>query len=220
MSPKNNPNRCRLVLITPEKGEDEALARGVLEALEGGDIASIIIPVGDRDESSLQKFAEKFTPQAQAKGIAVIIERDTRVAGRIKADGVHIEGGGVAALAEAIEKAAGRMMIGSGGARTRDDALVLGEAQPDYIFFGRFGFDNTPETHPRNLKLGEWWAEMVSLPCIVLGGSEPKSVLEVAETGADFVAMSAAIFNGEMSPREAVAEINRLLDEQAPSFED
>ena len=46
------------------------------------------------------------------------------------------------------------MMVGAGGAKTRDDALELGEVRPDYIFFGRFGYDNKPEPHPRNLSLG------------------------------------------------------------------
>ena len=66
--------------------------------------------------------------------------------------------------------------------------------RPDYLFFGRFGYDNTPDPHPRNLMLGRWWAEMIEIPCIVLAGSAIESVEPVAATGAEFVALSSAVF--------------------------
>ncbi|RWF70312.1 thiamine phosphate synthase, partial [Mesorhizobium sp.] len=92
--------------------------------------------------------------------------------------------------AETIERLADRMMVGAGGAKTRDEALELGEERPDYMFFGRFGYDNKPEPHHRNLALGEWWAQMIQIPCIVMAGSELASVETVAATGAEFVALS------------------------------
>ena len=143
---------------------------------------------------------------------------DTRIAGRVKADGIHIEGG-KAALAEAIEHFQPKLIVGAGGAKTRDDALELGEERPDYIFFGRFGYDNKPEPHPRNLSLGEWWAEMIQIPCIVLAGSDIASVEAVAATGADFVALSSAVFADGVDPKAAIARANAILDETAPRFE-
>jgi thiamine-phosphate pyrophosphorylase len=210
------PDRCRLVLIIPD-AVTAASADIILQALDGGDVASLIIPVGGRDEVSLQKLAEAVVPAAQERGVAVVIESDTRIAGRVGADGVHLEGS-PAALREAIDHLGGRLMVGTGGAKTRDDALDLGEMQPDYMFFGRFGFDNKPEAHSRNLKLAEWWSQMIALPCIVLGGNSLQSVPDAAATGAEFVALSAAIFAGANTPAQAVAEANRLLDAHAPAF--
>src|SRR5690606_5319550 len=100
----------------------------------------------------------------------------------------------------------------------RDDALELGEARPDYIFFGRFGYDNKPEPHSRNLSLGAWWAEMIEIPCIVMAGSDIASVEAVGATGADFVALSSAIFGEGIDPRQAVSQANAILDETAPRF--
>jgi thiamine-phosphate pyrophosphorylase len=60
---------------------------------------------------------------------------------------------------------------------------------------------------------------MVALPCIVLGGSELSSVVEVAHTGADVVALSAAVFAEGVEPAAAVAQANALLDADAPRFE-
>ena len=82
-------------------------------------------------------------PVAQDKGIAAVIAGDSRIAGRVHADGIHVEGR-KAALADMIDRMQDKMMVGAGGAKTRDDALELGEVRPDYMFFGRFGYDNTP----------------------------------------------------------------------------
>ncbi|WP_315924633.1 thiamine phosphate synthase [Mesorhizobium sp. SP-1A] len=209
------PSRCRLVLIAPPSVAVERIGA----ALSGGDVASLILTQEGSDEASFQAFAEKIVPMAQAAGVAVVIAGDSRVAGRVHADGLHVEGG-TEDLADAIERHQDRMMIGAGGAKTRDDALELGEERPDYIFFGRFGYDTKPEPHARNLALGRWWAEMIEIPCIVMAGSEIASVEAVAATGAEFVALSAAVFAEGVDPTAAVAQANALLDRSAPRFED
>ena len=191
----------------------------IATALEGGDVASLILPQQDFDDAAFQRFAEAIVPLAQGAGVAVVIAGDSRVAGRVGADGLHVESG-KADLAETIERHREKMMVGAGGAKTRDDALELGEERPDYIFFGRFGYDAKPEPHPRNLSLGRWWAEMIEIPCIVLAGSDIGSVDVVAQTGAEFVALSAAIFGEGVDARAAVRQANALLDQNAPRFED
>lgn len=213
------PNRCRLVLIAPQGVEPAAFEDRLAQALAGGDVASLIIPQYDAGEQAFQTLAERVVPVAQAGGAAVMIAGDSRVAGRVRADGIHLDGG-PAELAEAIGKLQGRMAIGAGGAKTRDAALELGEARPDYLFFGRFGYDNKPEPHHRNLSLGRWWAEMIEIPCIVMAGSDIASVEAVAATGAEFVAASAAVFAEGVDPRAAVARANDVLDRTAPRFEE
>lgn len=214
MNPTETPNRCRLVLIAPQG----ATAERLLSALDGGDVASLILPAWDMDDDAFQRHAEAIVPAAQAAGVAVVIAGDPRIAMRSHADGIHVEGGR-RALEEAIEKHQAKLSVGAGGATTRDDALGLGEARPDYLFFGRFGYDNKHEPHPRNLKLGEWWAQMIQIPCIVLGGSEVESVGAVAGTGADFVALSEAVFGAGVEPAAMVERANALLDAEAPRFE-
>lgn len=217
--PDNPPNRCRIVLITPPGQDSAAVERRLRAAISGGDIASIILPAYGLDEASFQAFAERIVPVAQAANIAAIIAEDTRIAGRVGADGLHLETGR-AALEEAIERFQDRLMVGAGGAKTRDDALELGEARPDYMFFGRFGYDNKPEPHSRNLTLGEWWAEMIEIPCIVMAGSDIAGVETVARTGAEFVALSSAVFGEGVDAEQAVMRANAILDETAPRFEE
>lgn len=213
MTEQNTHNRCRIVLIAPPGVTAETFPGALRSALAGGDVASLILPQYDLDETAFQNLAEAATPIAQDAGVAVIIAGDSRVAGRVKADGLHIEG--KADLADAIERLQSKMAIGAGGAKTRDDALALGEYRPDYIFFGRFGYDNKPEPHHRNLGLGEWWAEMIEIPCIVLAGSDIASVEVVGRTGVEFVAVSSAIFADGIEPQVAVARANELLDQIA-----
>lgn len=214
MSETTLPNRCRIVLVAPSG----VPAERVRAAFDGGDVASLILPQYGMDEASFQAFAEQVVPAAQAKGIAVVIAGDTRIAGRVHADGLHVEAG-KAELAETIDNFQARVMVGCGGAKTRDDALELGEMRPDYIFFGRFGYDTKPEPHSRNLSLGQWWAEMIEIPCIVMAGSDIASVEAVAATGCEFVALSSAVFAEGIDPREAVAGANALLEQTAPRFE-
>lgn len=214
MNPSKTPARCRLVLIAPQGATPQVLT----DALAGGDVASLILPQWDMDEDAFQRHAEAVVPGAQEAGVAVMIAGEARIAMRAKADGLHVEGRSKA-LEEAIEKHQGKLMVGAGGPTTRDEALELGEARPDYLFFGRVGYDTKPEPHPRNLKLAAWWSEMVALPCVVLGGSDIESVVEVARTGADFVALSTAVFGEGVEPAGAVARANALLDADAPRFE-
>ena len=214
----NAESRCRLVLILPE-GEELAARVAMLEgALKGGDVASVILPQYGLDDGQFQKHAEALVAVVQKAGAAALVAGDTRVAGRAKADGIHVTGG-LEALGEAVEKFTPKLIVGGGNATDRHKALEVGEVQPDYIFFGKIGGDIKPEAHPKNLALAEWWASMVEIPCIVLGGTDPQSALAVAETGAEFVALDKAVFADPEQAPHVVAAVNALLDEKAPRFE-
>jgi thiamine-phosphate pyrophosphorylase len=217
MNQNATPNRCRIVLITPAGMEAGVLKQRLAEALAGGDVASLILPQYALGEAAYQELAETLAPDAQAAGVAVVIAGDSRIAGRVGADGLHVEGN-AASLAEAIERHQKHMIVGAGGAKDRDEALALGELRPDYVFFGRFGYDTLPEPHPRNLTLGSWWADVIEIPCIVLAGSDVASVEAVGATGADFVALGNAVFADGADPRDAVARANAVLDSTAPRF--
>jgi thiamine-phosphate pyrophosphorylase len=212
-------NRCRLVLIVPDMADADARAKIVADALRGGDVASVIVPQYGLDDGTFQKHAEKLVPLIQEAGAAALIAGDSRVAGRAKADGLHLTGN-AQELSDAIDRHAPKLIVGGGNATDRHTALEIGEVRPDYIFFGKLGGDIKPEAHPKNLALAEWWASMIEIPCIVMGGTDPASALAVAETGAEFVALRQAVFADPAQAPSVVAGINALLDEKAPRFED
>lgn len=209
------PNRCRLVLI----GRANTDANQLISAMDGGDVASVILPQFDLDEASFQKLAEAIAIPVQEKDAALVIAGDSKIAGRVGADGIHLETSR-SELSDAVARSSGRMIIGFGGAKTRHDCLEAGEIGPDYLFFGKFGYDKRPDVHPRSLALGQWWAEMVEIPGIVMAGNTMESVVSAAETGVDFVAVSELVFGNEADPATQVAKINALLDDVAPKFED
>ncbi|KEQ06583.1 MAG: thiamine phosphate synthase [Alphaproteobacteria bacterium] len=214
---RETDDRCRLVLILPPTEDIEKQAQQLEEALGAGDVATVILPQYGRDDQQFQIAAEHIVPIAQAHGAAALIAGDSRTAGRSKADGLHFEGS-IEDLRDTLAKHTPKMIVGAGGASERHKALEIGEAQPDYIFFGKIEGDIKPEPHPKNLALAEWWASMVEIPCIVMGGNEVASVVAAAETGAEFVALRLAVFEHPEGPAAAIATANALLDEKAPRF--
>jgi thiamine-phosphate pyrophosphorylase len=212
-------NRCRLVLIAHDIDDIESRAELLSGALRGGDVASVFVPQYWLVDHAFQKHAERLVQLIQEAGGAALIAGDTRVAGRAKADGLHVTGN-VADLAEAMEKFAPKLIVGGGNATDRHHALEMGEVRPDYIFFGKLDGDIKPEAHPKNLALAEWWASMIEIPCIVMGGTDPDGVLAAAESGAEFVALRLAVFGDPEQAPVVVARVNALLDEKAPRFED
>lgn len=212
-------DRCRLVLIVPDGVGDADDVAAVTAALKGGDVSSVILPQYALSDADFQKRASALVPVIQDLGAAALISGDSRVAGRVKADGLHVQGK-APDLADAMERHSPKMIVGGGGATERHSALELGECRPDYVFFGKLDGDIKPEAHPKNLALGEWWAGMIEIPCIVMAGTALDSALSVAETGAEFVALREAVFSAPQGTAAAVAEVNALLDEKAPRFAD
>jgi thiamine-phosphate pyrophosphorylase len=211
-------DRCRLVLIVPDIADPAQRAKVLRNALRGGDVASVIIPQYGLDDTLFQKHAELLVPVVQEAGAAALVVDNSRVAGRVKADGLHISGN-AAALAEAVEKHTPKLIVGGGNAMDRHHALEIGEIQPDYIFFGKIDGDIKPEAHSKNVALGEWWSAMIEIPAIVMGGADPASALVVAESGAEFVALGKAVFSDPAQAAAIVTRVNAELDEKAPRFE-
>lgn len=210
-------NRCRLVLVTPDIADAAELAAVTGDALRGGDVASVIVPQHGLDDKSFQKRCEALVPVIQAAGAAALIAGDSRVAGRVRPDGLHLEVGPTA-MAEAVGRHAPGLIVGGGNARERHAALSIGEAQPDYVMFGSVAGDIKPEPHSKNLALAEWWADMIEIPCVVMGGTSTAFVEAMAETRAEFIAFGKAVFADPAEAPRIVAEINAVLDEKAPRF--
>lgn len=207
----NVENRCRLVLVTPENIPDEVLVTQISAALEGGDVASIIVPQYKMAEDRYQDVLGSITRMGQDAGAAVVAAGDTRIAGRCEVDGIHVVGG-YSEVRIALKEFGHKWIIGSGGAENRHAALTLGEEAPDYVFFGRFGQDSHREPHKRNIELATWWATVVEVPCILMGGNDLGTLKDAAVTGTDFIALSRAIIGVNIDARSAVETANSVLE--------
>ena len=216
-SPRPVPDRCRVVLVLPEELPTDRTVEALANAFEGGDVASVIVPPHAMGERAYSDHLKAIAALAQPRNVAVLAVRDARLAGRLGLDGVHLDGDDDE-LADVLDRAGGRMMVGTQSARNRDRALEIGELNPDYLMFGRIDGDTHEAPHSKNLELTEWWAEMVEIPAIVMCGTDLDGTVDCAETGAEFVGLSRAVFEDPDRAREMVSRANTMLDQNAPRF--
>lgn len=191
-------------------------ANRLADGLERGDFASVILYDSQNDEAFLQKSAESLIDIVQAKGVALLIANDSRIAGRIKADGVHLEGK-VDDLRQMIERHHDTMILGFGNLRDKHGSMEVGECEPDYLLFGKLGADKKPEAHSRNLTLAQWWSEVMEIPAIVQAGADIATFNDVLATGAEFIAIEEALF-GAHDIVEAIDSINAMIAARTESM--
>lgn len=203
-------DRCRLVLVTPQEVSAETCAERLAAAFEGGDIASVIVPSWGMDDDAYQAHLKRMVDIGQSHGAAVIAFGDTRIAGRCLVDGIHATGG-LTEVREILKEFGHKWIVGCSGGDSRDTALNLGELNPDYVFFGKFGQDTHEAPHKRNVELAQWWAGVVEVPCIVMGGNDLATLDASASTGADFVALSRAVLGDGVDSAAAVRQANDIL---------
>lgn len=211
---RNLEDRCRLILVAPV-GDN---AKGsVKSALLGGDVASVIMQKGALSDTEYVSHVEALLPIIQDAGAAGLVMFDTQLMGRSNADGLFVPSD-IDVLLEMKGRFHPDKIIGFGGAKNKHNSMVAGDVGPDFIFFGKVDGDIKPEAHPKNIELGNWWSDLVEIPCVVMGGNALESVVEIAKSGVEFVAASKCVFEGDLDPEKAVQKINQLLDEHAPDL--
>lgn len=200
----------RLYLVTPADLDIDSFADRLAEALSGGDVACLLVTDEGRGEAASQKLVERLVPIAQAAGTAVLLQNDTRTAGRCRADGVHVDSG-TEDLARALETFRPDGIVGVGDLRTRHDAMSVAELGVDYVFFGLLDQPEEADAHAKTLKFAAWWADVFETPCVALAGASMDSVEACAATGADFIALRGAVWNHPQGPAAAVGAANAIL---------
>lgn len=196
-------HRTRLCLVTPPD-PDRLFAEALRAALAAGDVATLII---DTATVAADRIPE-ITAVAAGGGAAVVLVGGVDLT---EADGTQIETGaeGVRAMRQRYGT---DKIIGAAAIRSRHDAMTLGEALPDYLFFGRIEGDDGTDIHPKALELAAWWSELFEIPAIVMGGSGIDSAGTAAVAGIEFVALRGAVWDYPAGPCEAVARANSALE--------
>ncbi len=95
---------------------------------------------------------------------------------------------------------------------SRHLAMEAGEAGADYVAFGAFYPTSTKETkhRPEPSILG-WWSTLFEIPCVAIGGITPDNAAPLIAAGADFLAVSGAVWNAPEGEAEAVRRFAVLL---------
>lgn len=205
---------CRLYLITPPAIPDPAAFAALLgEALDAGDVAALQIRLKNADDAAVLGAVDALAPAARARGVAVILNDRPDLAARSGCDGVHV-GQSDASYAEARRIMGPDAMIGVTCHDSRELAMEAAEAGADYVAFGAFfPTDTKATTHRPDPGILSIWQETVETPCVAIGGITPANCAGLARAGADFVAVSSAVWNDPDGPAAAVRAFNAALSE-------
>ena len=198
---------CQLYLISPLDvggGFADRLAR----ALDAGPVAAFQFRLKDIDQHEAATLAEPLQQVCAAREVAFIVNDSIALAKRIGADGVHL-GQDDGDPREARAALGPDAQVGVTCHASRHLAMEAGEGGADYVAFGAFYPTTTKATtHRPDPSILSWWATMFELPSVAIGGITPANAAPLVLAGADFLAVSNAVWGGdEVAAVKAFAQV-------------
>ena len=199
--------KCQLYLISP-LDVGGAFPDRLKRALDAGPVAAFQFRVKDVDQHAAAALAEPLRRICADADIAFIVNDSIALAKRTGADGVHL-GQGDGDPREARLELGPAAQIGVTCHASRHLAMEAGEGGADYVAFGAFHSTTTkPTEHVAEPVLLSWWSTMFEIPCVAIGGITPVNAPPLVSAGADFLAVSHAVWGGdEVAAVQAFAEV-------------
>jgi thiamine-phosphate pyrophosphorylase len=202
---------CRLYLISPPHLSPANFAIPLREALVGGDVASFQLRLKNVDDDAIRRATDLLRPIVQATGAAFILNDRPDLAKELGCDGVHI-GQEDAPYAEARAAMGASGIVGVTAHDSRHLAMEAADAGADYVAFGAFFPTRTKEPKTQaDIELLRWWTETTVVPCVAIGGITVQNAPALVEAGADFLAVSAGIWEHPEGPEAAVKAFNVIF---------
>jgi thiamine-phosphate pyrophosphorylase len=204
-----------LYLISPPT-IDDGFVEQLRAAFDGGPVAAFQLRLKGVDEDEIARLAGPLQALCVERDVAFIINDSIALAKRLEADGVHL-GQGDGDPREARRILGPDVQIGVTCHASRHLAMEAGEAGADYVAFGAFFPTTTKETeHRPELAILTWWSAVFELPCVAIGGVTAQNGRALVEAGADFLAVSSAVWAHPEGPGAAVAEFWPVLAPVVP----
>lgn len=201
---------CQLYLISP-LDVSGAFSEKLEQALSAGPVAAFQFRVKGIDQHEAAALAAPLQEICARHDVAFIVNDSISLAKRLKADGVHL-GQGDGDARDAREQLGRDAQIGVTCHNSRHLAMEAAEAGADYVAFGAFFPTSTKEVeHIAELDTVQKWTLVTEIPCVAIGGITPDNAKPLIEAGADFLAVSGAVWNHPRGPAEAVKAFNALL---------
>ena len=199
------PPGCQLLLISPPELDPASFEPQLAAALAAGGSAGFLLRLGAAERTARRAAALRLRPVCSARSVAFLLQDEVDLALEVGADGVLLgapEGVPAARAALGPERILG---VACGG--SRHAAMVAGDAGADYIAFG------DPEVPPacEVPELVAWWSELFVLPCLAEGAASLGECSALASAGADFVGVSALVWQDARGPAASVAELRRAI---------
>lgn len=204
----------QLYLISPQEFELDSFSSQLKEAVASDIVTCFQLRMPDADDAMLTRAIEKLAPICWDEDVAFLLCDQAELVKSMKLDGVHLEGNVTEQAVKAARKTLGEdSSIGVSCFSSRHIAMLAGEAGADYVSFGPV-FDSATkdmEADDQSLEALHWWAVMMELPCVAVGGLTPQNCGEAVTNGADFVAAVSAIWQDSKGPAHAVAEFEKAM---------
>ncbi|WP_156679237.1 thiamine phosphate synthase [Sphingomonas profundi] len=214
---ERDPGRpsCQLYLISPPAIAPEFVKR-LEAALSAGPVAAFQLRLKGLDDHAVAALAEPLMAVCRAHDVAFIVNDSIGLAKRLGADGVHLgqEDGDPREARDALGKDA---QVGVTCHDSRHLAMEAGEAGADYVAFGAFFPTTTKETrHRPDPAILSWWTTLFGIPCVAIGGITAENAPPLVAAGADFLAVSGAVWNHPEGPAAGVRAFAAVLGSDQP----
>jgi thiamine-phosphate pyrophosphorylase len=195
----------QLYLISPLEVGGE-FPRRLERALGAGEglVTAFQFRVKGFDQHEAARLAEPLQAICAAHDVAFIVNDSVALAKRLGADGVHL-GQDDGDPKEAREILGRESQIGVTCHASRHLAMEAGEAGADYVAFGAFYPSSTKDVVKDRGGDAErpapdilaWWARLFEIPVVAIGGITPDNCAPLVAAGADFLAVSGGVWNGD-----------------------
>jgi thiamine-phosphate pyrophosphorylase len=201
----------RLYLVTPAALDPKEFRDRLAAALDAGDVAAVQLRLKDVDDDAIRRACDALRPVTQQRGVAFLLNDRPDLAAQTGCDGVHV-GQQDTPYADARSLLGPDRIVGVTCHASRDLATDAAEAGADYVAFGAF-FPTTTKVsgHRADLEILRWWTEIMTVPCVAIGGITPENCAPLVAAGADFLAVVSAVWNAPNGPAEAVRTFEKAI---------
>lgn len=203
---------CRLYLITPPRLDAAAFSSVMADALDAGDVAAVQLRLKDVSDDAVRQACDILRPVVQAREAAFLLNDRADLAAEMGCDGVHI-GQSDTPYRTARRLVGDNAIVGVTCHASRHLAIEAAEAGADYVAFGAF-FPTATKVAPAaaDPEILEWWSTMMTVPCVAIGGLTVANCAAVIEAGADFLAVSAGVWDHPEGAAAAVRAFNAAIE--------
>lgn len=202
---------CQIYLITPPAIDDlEAFCEVLGKALAAAPVACLQLRLKEVDDSAIIQAGEAILPICHAHGTLLLVNDRPDLAHQIGADGAHI-GQDDMDYFSSRELLGGDAIIGVTCHDSKDLAFKAAQSGADYVAFGAVFETQTKTPKSRvELEIFTWWQEAIEIPSVAIGGITTDNAKLVITAGADFIAVSAGVWQHKDGPADALSQLSAL----------
>lgn len=179
-------------------------------------MACVQLRLAEVGEAELLAAARVLMPVCHQRDVAFLIDGRADIAAQAGADGVHLAS--PSGVVEARLRLSQDAIIGVSCGGSRHDGMLAAEDEVDYVSFGAFYPSTTkPDATVIGPDILSWWGELMETPCAAVGGITVATAPAMVAAGANFLAISAAVWSHPDGPGAAVAAFNAAIESATPT---